>query len=522
LRPVQRRKAESGQAILLVTAALSIFLLAAIGLAVDGGHLYAQRQAAQAAADAAAQAGIMSIFDGTNTSGTHAFPVAAGTTYTCTSSSAATPCYYAQTLNGFSQAGDTVTYTPNPSGVNFPNLSALDAVNLLQVTVRRSVPMTLMKLIGWSNVTVQASGIAAIVQVMSPVPIIVTHPTLSGSFNLGGSGSTNKIKICGGPSKSIEVNSSSATAVTWTGNPVVDLSKAGPLDPGNCTTGTGADFGTWGGPASASGIVSLGTTGHFVNHASPIADPLAGVSAPPDPTIGNPSDLNPPTGTLAAGSHGCPSTSGGCTLYFPGKYTGNNHIIAKNRSLVFAPGIYYMYGTNFQAQANGNMYYATGFTDSSSSGTPTIANCCGTGTGWGASANSPPNSGILVYMTGPGTPASTGTIGVSSNSNVSLVGSPNSSTYKGILFFVDRNAAAATHSLDGGGGLTLMGTIYTTSAYNTASIYQTLHFQGNAGSQTLITGEIITSTLDLQGTPGIVMNLNALPSYRVRQVALIQ
>jgi Flp pilus assembly protein TadG len=505
-----------------VTAALSIFLLAAIGLAIDGGHLYAQHQAAQAAADSAAQAGIMSIFDGTNTSGTHAFPVAVGTTYTCTSNSAMTPCYYAQTLNGFNQTGDIVTYTPNPSGVNFPNLSSLDTINLLQVTVRRNVPMTLTKLVGWSNITIQASGIAAIVQVMSPVPIIVTHPTLSGSFNLGGSGSTNKIQICGGPSKSIQVNSNSATAVTWTGNPTVDLSKAGPRDPGNCTTGTGADFGTWGGPAGASTIVSVGSTGRFVNHASPIADPLAAVGAPPDPTTINSSDLNPSTGTLAAGSQGCPAGSGGCTLYFPGKYTAGHDIKAKNASLVFAPGIYYMYGTNFQAQANGNMYYATGLTDSSASGTPTIANCCGTGTGWGLATNIPANSGILVYMTGSGTPASTGTISISSNSNVSLVGSPNSSNYKGILFFVDRNAAAATHSLDGGGGLTLMGTIYTTSAYNTASIYQTLHFQGNAGSQTLITGEIITSTLDLRGTPGIVMNLNALPSYRVRQVALIQ
>src|SRR3954452_20532532 len=71
--PVRRRSGERGQAILLVVLGMSIFVLGAIGLAIDGSHLYAQRQMAQAAADAAAQAGIMSIFDGTNGTGTHAF-----------------------------------------------------------------------------------------------------------------------------------------------------------------------------------------------------------------------------------------------------------------------------------------------------------------------------------------------------------------------------------------------------------------------------------------------------------------
>jgi Flp pilus assembly protein TadG len=49
----------------LVVLALGIFLLAAIGLGIDGSRLYAERQMAQAAADATAQAAMMSIFDGT-------------------------------------------------------------------------------------------------------------------------------------------------------------------------------------------------------------------------------------------------------------------------------------------------------------------------------------------------------------------------------------------------------------------------------------------------------------------------
>ncbi len=42
---VPKRKSEAGQAVLLVVAAMSVFLLGAVGLGIDGSHLYAQRQA---------------------------------------------------------------------------------------------------------------------------------------------------------------------------------------------------------------------------------------------------------------------------------------------------------------------------------------------------------------------------------------------------------------------------------------------------------------------------------------------
>ena len=63
------------------------FLIGALGLAIDGAQLYGHRQMAQAAADAAAQAGILSIFDGTNV-GTNAFGSAAPT---CSTADPTTP-----------------------------------------------------------------------------------------------------------------------------------------------------------------------------------------------------------------------------------------------------------------------------------------------------------------------------------------------------------------------------------------------------------------------------------------------
>jgi len=106
-------------------------------------------------------------------------------------------------------------------------------------------------------------------------------------------------------------------------------------------------------------------------------------------------------------------------------------------------------------------------------------------------------------------------------------------SYKGILLFEDRSAAVHiahgsnnAHSLGGGGGMTLRGTIYTTNTKaimtTTPSQYQELDLQGTPGSATTIQGEIITSNLNLGGNAAITMNLNSLPSYQVRQVALVQ
>src|SRR5258708_16380459 len=68
---VKRYKEEDGQTIVLAALAMSIFLFGAIGLAIDGAHMYSQRQMAQTAADAAATAGIYTIYGGiTSPSGT--------------------------------------------------------------------------------------------------------------------------------------------------------------------------------------------------------------------------------------------------------------------------------------------------------------------------------------------------------------------------------------------------------------------------------------------------------------------
>lgn len=498
-----RLKQEDGQSIIIVALAMSLFLVGALGLGVDGAHLYAQRQMAQTAADAAALAGIMSIFDNTNnvTGNTAKFSTSAA--FTCTTSDAKTPCVYAS-KNGFgSSTDDTVTIdfpasTAAP-GVAFTTDTTDYPVTLIRATIQRNVSTTLMRFLGSNATTVKATAMAGIVSSSGSVPILVTHPTLAPSLSLQG---TPTIQICGGPSRSIQVNSNAGTAASTGGNGTFDLSHAGPADPGNCTTGTGADLGVWGGPSS-SPSASYGTTGHYVQPASPILDPLASVTPPAVPTV-----IGSHIG-LAKSTSGCPaSPKKGCQLYSPGLYTGG--IDGKNSTPVFKPGIYYIQSTSgMSCAANCDMYMATGYTDSGAGST---------GTGW--------TGNMLVYNTGPsGSASQAGAFNLGANGSINLVGSPSGSSYDGILFFQDRSSKAQTHSLGGGGGMTLVGTIYLTNTLATMTgspaQYQELDLSGGSGSGTLVTGEIIVGALHLGGNSTITMNLNSSVAYNLSQVALV-
>ena len=488
-------------------------MLGAVGMAIDGSQLFAQQQMAQSAADAAAQAGIVTILNGST-------PAIGATAGYCTAADSRSPCTYAQ-KNGFTttstggscspvSGSDCIYVDPNPSPVvAVPNYSATPIE--LQVTVTRAVSMTLTKLIGLTSFNVTARATAAILNIPSPAPILITHPLLSGAFSMSGS---SNLKICGGPQRSIQVNSSNSSSITSTGG-TVDLSHAGPSDPAGTCSGTGADFGDFGGPPTYSGGYSLGSTGHYLQPADPISDPLAGVSAP----MPVPSPAPAPVVLANGNPYGCtgPPT---CVLYFPGLYTNNsppgtNGINTSGQIAVFAPGIYYLSGdanTSFTTGAVGNMQMAIGMTDSA--------------TGW--------TGRMLVYLTGmstgPGScsPTITGNVAVGGAGTVNLVGSPPGPPYYGMLFFMDRNAAPQSHILGGTGQMNLNGTVYLTDSNTVMQTcnnqFQTLSFAGNVGTSSVV-GNIITSVLSMTGNAGITVHLpspSTPPFAPIRQIALVQ
>jgi len=550
---------EKGQAVLLVVLAMGVFLLGALGIAVDGSQLYAQRQMAQLAADAAAQAGIVTIFNGSSAIGT--------TAYYCTSSNATSPCTYASknnftagatactALSDATPGKDCIKVDPNPGvAVICPGggSGCLDGgtPNELQVSITRAVPTTIMKMMGFNSFKVSARATAAILDVTAPVPIIVTQPWQADSFDMN-SGNASVI-ITGGPQRSIQVNSSNPNSIYSPFHPVVDLSGAGPH-------GTGGDLGDFGGPSGGGAVLnpapSSTNTIHFIQPADPIQDPLAGVTAPSQPA-----NAYTPV-PLSNGTYGCPaSPAKPCMLYFPGTYSNTHlsNINVQNQTAVFAPGIYYLTSTDtgsttgLSNAANGEILMASGITDSSTTVTVVtnssgniapggVVSCCGTNTSWDGTRA---NGGLMFYLTGAGVSsighgknacspataaANIGAISLGANSNVTLVGSPTNGTYKGILFFIDRTAITQTHSLGGGGALTLYGTIYATDTISqmgadssaTCSQNQTVYMTGNSGSNTTITGEIIASLLELDGGGTVRMTLSPLALTTVRQIALV-
>jgi hypothetical protein len=302
------------------------------------------------------------------------------------------------------------------------------------------------------------------------------------------------------------VNSRSATATATSGNSnSVDLTHAGPPDDGTCTgvNDPGGIFGVTGDEPTAT--FNITPSNGYVYEDDWIKDPLSGVTAP-TPGAGWPT--NPAVTTVnGVGTDGCPSSS--CQLYSPGIYSTG--IDGGGQDNLFKPGIYYLQGsTGFKCDAVCTMNMATGAAIAADSTTTT----------WAAGH-------MMVYNTG------TGLFTLTANGSINLVGAPaGDANYPSILFFQDRGSVANVgtnkntgHMMGGGGGLTLVGTLYITNTRATmladSTHYQRLNLQGTPGSGTKIEGEIITDVLDLGGNGGITMNLNNA-SYTISQIALVQ
>jgi len=243
----RHRGNERGQTAIILVIALSLFMLAFTGLAVDYSNLWFHRQAAQGAADAACQAAAMDMYvlsQGTPVGGTFnpGFTPTSGASNDCSSNASATPCKYAA-LNGYDGKGlatgsNSVVFSFPDSvpGVTAP-AKALTKFPFMKAEVTdRTRGYLSAVLTGSRTQDVQATAKCGLVVAKSPIPIIVLHPTKNGALSSNGAKAT--IAIHGGPQRSIQVNSNSKTAVSTGGT--IDLSKGGP-------SGTGSDLGTWGG-----------------------------------------------------------------------------------------------------------------------------------------------------------------------------------------------------------------------------------------------------------------------------------
>jgi hypothetical protein len=323
--PPQRCR-ERGQAFLVVAVFVGVLLLVVLGMATDYSQIWAHRQTAQGAADAACQAGAADLFlnvanpsiGGTN--GIQSFSWI-GSTFTCAAKPNAPPCQYAS-FNGYSGANVSVSFPSSLPGVASLATGFGSIANpYIKVGITDPVPMFFTKLASSAaTVNVGATSSCGMISVSVPIPLVVLHQTSSGSLSVGG---TAAIAIFGGPSRAIQVESISSTAVSVG---TINLSQAGPA-------GNGADFGDVGGPTTKPAGVNVGV-GKWISPASPLGDPWATIPTPSAP------GTNGTATPVPFSYNGCPDPVG-CVEFTGGNYTacsaniapgGNGCLISPNFS----------------------------------------------------------------------------------------------------------------------------------------------------------------------------------------------
>jgi hypothetical protein len=525
------RSSDRGQVTILVVLAMGIFLLAFIGFATDYTNFWFHRQAVQGAADASCQAAAMDLLlyaQGQSTPAVKFTPVN-GASIDCASAPTAAPCIIAK-KNGYDG-----TLAANKVVMSFPASVAGAtappgiAVPYVQLDVTEQVRTYFSRLLSKkSTVGVHASATCGLGALAGPVPLVVLHPTASGALAISGSGG---ITIIGGSQRSVQVNSSSQSAVSVG---TVNLSQAGPKN-------TGGDFAVFGGPATKPGSVNLGSTGDWIYPSTPLSDPYAQVAAPAQP--GSPA--NGTNGKTAAYKlNGCPASSG-CTEYSAGYYPSG--ISVKNKDAIFDPGLYYIvggmtFGPNVTVRvstANGDgsggvVFYFKG------TGTISVDANSGkqaTSSAYYVNGSVSPQGVASRALQCPGGAAIPSQLPATVNGNILLgpcTGSfaDPSGQNRGFVFFQDRSAAA--QPLWGGGGQFLLagfmyfhqcradGTGSNCSVPGGGGYGTTFGMQGNACSGSYAVGSLITDAISLGGTPCINMILSPSKSFAQLKVVFLQ
>lgn len=306
-RNSQRCSTQQGQAFLFIVILVAFFLLAMLGLATDYTQVWAHRQMAQGAADAACEAAAADLFlKGTDPTASTDFPALdfswIGSSFDCSTKPNSPPCQYAA-FNGYTGSHVSVSFPASLPGVTgIPAGFGTVANPYIKVSITDPVATYFTRVASPTTaVNVRASAGCGLNVITAPVPLVVLHRTASPSFQVNGSAS---VTILGGPQRSVQVDSSSATAVSVG---TVDLHQAGP-------TNSGSDFAVFGGPPSKPTGVNVGTSGHWIPGANPFGDPFAAVAAPASAPATN--------GTAAPvpfAVSGCPDPVG-CVEYSAGNY----------------------------------------------------------------------------------------------------------------------------------------------------------------------------------------------------------
>ncbi len=428
------RRGESGQAIVMVAILLALFMFT--GLAVDAGQLFSARRTMQEAADSAAYAGAVVVYQG----GTKSAGGACGKTTTDTAAQAYLAAVADATRNGFTDGvgGNGVTINnPPTSGPYCGNSRYVEVILLANVTtvlIPAESGLTAVRVRGVAGAEPLNNGFAIMALDRGSTPsAFATSPNADVHLTGGG----------------ILIDSTSASAAS---NQQTSCSPA----PGRFTVETPYGVSIAGGTTSA--WPNCGGTGTFPVNANQaqVPDPFAGFPKPS--TTGLPV-------CIALNSSGCQDGSG---LQNPGVYKVSLGGAA-GTTITLNPGIYILEaGINEAGNAD-----VRSRNDVSCASPPNPTNTCG----------------VFLFNTTTNYPAPGGTCGpinLSGNGSSELY-ALKSGPYANFLVYQDP-ACTAPMTISGNGTFTGSGTVYLPTA----------GFSFNGNNATLTGSQLLAQTVDVQ------------------------
>jgi hypothetical protein len=549
-----------------------------------------RQQAAQTAADASCLAGAMDMLYLQNGKITSSPSFTAGTAGDCYSSSAAAVCKYAG-FNGYVATTSASSWSSSTAAgavaVNWTFPSSVSGVTgagisnpFLRVVVQQNVPTWFMKLLGVSAMRAGASCTCGLPPGPPGPALVILNPTIGGALTISGGA---HIVIVGGPSASIEVNSSangapssdtSSNAVYCNGGNgyPIDTSAAGP-------SGQGGLLEIVGGPTTnvycgAQTILNDPSNVLWKSSSQAAADPFSSVSVPTRPA-GKVAEAVTPVATVAqgytptsdptygytsgtwvaSGTDSCPNTAaeqhyltysstypynsgniyGNCLEFNPGYYPSgiNTTSLAgyANDVVIFMPGVYYLNG-NLTVGSATTIRNAWVGTQPSTQGVMFYFLTGGPVFSGGSGAASSSINTVPSYYfncsstsTPTGMPASlTGNVLVSQcTAGGTYVGSPSSDSYSSTglrgLLFFTDHGNTYNQTLMGAGA-----TLNFTGAlyFHNSSYADVVGFNGAGASTTYAIGNMVVDQLNLSGSGTIHMGLTGSATQGAPEVGVFQ
>lgn len=298
---------DGGQVVVLVALAMSGLLLG-VGLAIDTGQLFVARRDAQSAADAAAWAGAVKIYQG----GTAAEAISAATTDAA--------------LNGYSTGGTTtVTVVSPPTSGEFSGDPRYVQASITLDVATIFIPGATA---GKTRITVNATGGAA--PYGSGYAILTLDPDDQQAFKVSGNGNTS----VSGAGIKVNSNANQAAQISGNGNVTVASPYSAEVVGGVQQSGSGGFS-----PAAVLG-------------GSPVGDPYAAL---PEPSIvGQTIFVNTDMSSDTCSPSLNWTCSGSTYVLSPGVYDGGIKI-SGNGTVTMNAGVYILRNGGFQMSGNGSV-----------------------------------------------------------------------------------------------------------------------------------------------------------------------